>query len=71
MIKALLSIGWLTLIANEIRGALMATPILYGMWLSGGDAMALWLGFCSLAGIAISVAAPLVAYRHFTRKVAT
>ncbi len=55
----LVKLGIAALVANEVRGFVMAAPVLYGMYLSGGTMMALWLGFCSLAGIALSVAAPL------------
>ena len=55
----LLSAGIVVLVANEIRGAVLAAPVLYGMYEAGGAPMAVWLGVCSLAGIAISVVAPL------------
>ena len=42
---------------------ILAGPVLYGMYQAGGTAMAIWLGFCSLAGIAISVFAPLFVAR--------
>ncbi|GAA4721812.1 hypothetical protein H9L13_10205 [Sphingomonas lutea] len=62
---ALLKVGFVALVANEIRGLVLAVPVLYGMYLSGGAWMALWLGFCSLAGIALSVIVPLYAARKF------
>lgn len=55
----LVKVGIVALVANEVRGFILAAPVLYGMYASGGTMMALWLGFCSLAGIAISVVAPL------------
>jgi hypothetical protein len=55
----LLKVGIVALVANEVRGFILAAPVLYGMYLSGGTMMALWLGFCSLAGIFLSVAAPI------------
>ena len=55
----LVKAGIVALVVNEIRGFVLAAPVLYGMYLSGGSVMALWLGFCSLAGIALSVVAPL------------
>ncbi len=55
----LLKAGIVVLVANEVRGFVLAAPVLYTMYLSGGTMMALWLGFCSLAGIFLSVAAPL------------
>ena len=56
----LLKAGIALLIANEIRGLVLALPILYGMYVAGGTLMAIWLGFCSLAGIALSVVVPLL-----------
>ena len=44
---------------NEIRGLILAGPVLYGLYLNGGTWMAYWLAFCSLAGIALSVVVPL------------
>lgn len=52
------------LVANEIRGALLAVPVLWGMYQSGGAWMAIWLGFCSLGGIALSVVVPLFVGRR-------
>ena len=59
----LVKLGIVALVANEVRGFVLAAPVLYGMYLSGGTVMALWLGFCSLAGIALSVAAPVFVAR--------
>ena len=47
------------LVANEIRGFVLAAPVLYAMYEAGGTLMALWVGACSLAGITISVVGPL------------
>lgn len=49
------------LLANEIRGVILAGPVLYGMYEAGGALTAIWIGFCSLAGIALSIAVPLFA----------
>lgn len=49
------------LIVNEVRGFVLAAPVLYGMYQAGGSLMAIWLGLCSLAGIALSVIVPLFA----------
>ena len=54
------------LVANEVRGFILATPILYAMWHSGGTLMALWIGFCSLAGIALSVVVPILVAKKLT-----
>jgi hypothetical protein len=65
IVRLLVKAGFAALVANEIRGLLLAGPVLYGMYEAGGTAMALWLAFCSLAGIAISVFAPLFVARKF------
>jgi hypothetical protein len=53
------------LVLNEVRGFVLAVPVLYAMYLAGGSLMAIWLGFCSLSGIALSVIVPAVATRRF------
>ncbi|MDQ3584086.1 MAG: hypothetical protein M3495_21935 [Pseudomonadota bacterium] len=68
------SINWLSLLAKagiallilrEIRGLVLAGPIIYGMYEAGGMVMAVWLGVCSLAGIALSVMVPMFIARRF------
>ena len=61
----LLKVGIVALVANEVRGFILAAPVLYGMYLSGGTIMALWIGFCSLAGIFLSVVVPLFLAKKF------
>lgn len=61
----LVKAGIVALVINEVRGFVLAAPVLYGMYLAGGTWMALWLGFCSLAGIALSVVAPVFLARKF------
>lgn len=51
------------LLANEIRGLILAGPVLYAMYAAGGTLMAAWIAVCSLAGIALSVIVPLAAAR--------
>lgn len=51
------------LILNEIRGLILAVPVLYGIYQAGGSWMAWWIGFCALAGIALSVIIPMLAAR--------
>jgi hypothetical protein len=63
LLAALLKVGAVAMIFNEVRGLVLAAPVLYGMWASGGTAMAIWLGICALGGIALSVIVPLFAYR--------
>lgn len=59
LVGLLLKSAVVVLVANEVRGLVLAVPVLYGMWVSGGTLMALWIGFCSMAGIALSVAVPM------------
>ncbi len=63
LLTALLKVGAVALIFNEVRGLVLAVPVLYGMWASGGTAMAIYLGVCALGGIALSVIVPLFAYK--------
>jgi len=64
-VRLLVKMGLAALVANEVRGLILAGPVLYGMYEAGGTAMAMWLAFCSLAGIAISVFGPLFVARKF------
>ena len=59
--------GAVLLVANEIRGAVLAAPILYALWQSGGTFMAYWLAFCALGGVALSVIVPLWLARKLRR----
>ncbi len=59
-----MKVGFVALIFNEVRGIILAVPVLYAMYQSGGSAMAIWLGFCSLAGIALSVIVPIFAAKR-------
>lgn len=61
LISAFLKVGAVALVFNEVRGLILAVPVLYAMVQSGGSLMAIWVGFCSLAGIALSVIVPLFA----------
>ena len=63
----LLALGWLALVANEIRGLIMAAPVIYGLWVSGGTLMAWWIAICSLVGIAMSVIVPVWAWKKWQR----
>ena len=64
LLSAFLKIGAVALVVNEIRGIILAVPVLWAMYQSGGSAMAIWLGLCSLGGIALSVIVPLFAARR-------
>ena len=57
-------------VINEIRGAALAVPVLWAMYQSGGTLMAIWLGICSLAGIALSVTVPWFALRFARQRMA-
>jgi hypothetical protein len=65
VVRLLVKAGLAALLANEVRGLVLAGPVLYAMYEAGGTAMAIWLAFCSLAGIALSVFAPLFVARKF------
>jgi hypothetical protein len=49
---------------NEIRGLIMAGPVLYALWISGGTKTAIIVALSSLGGIALSVIVPLYAARR-------
>ncbi len=67
VLAALLKVGAVAIIFNEIRGLVLAVPVLYGLYLSGGTAMAIWLAFCSLGGIALSVIVPMFAVKKLDK----
>jgi len=63
VVRVLVKVGLAALVANEVRGLILAGSVLYTMYMAGGTAMAAWIAFCSLAGIALSVFAPLLLAR--------
>ena len=63
MLKSLALLGWFALVANEVRGVVLAVPVLIALWQSGGTLMAWWLAFCSLAGIVLSVVVPVFVWK--------
>ena len=65
IVRLLVKAGLGALVANEVRGLILAGPVLYGMYEAGGTAIAMWLAVCSLAGIAVSVFGPLFVARKF------
>lgn len=67
----LLKFGAVALVINEIRGLVLVAPVMYGLYLSGGTPMAIWIAVCSLGGIALSVIVPMFAIRKLNRFVAT
>jgi hypothetical protein len=60
----LLKSAFVMFLLNELRGVVLAVPVLYGMYQAGGTLMAIWLGICSLGGIALSVIVPIIAERR-------
>ena len=68
LLSALLKLGAFAMVANEIRGAVLAVPVFYGIYQAGGTLTAIWLGVSSLAGIALSVILPLYASRQLQRR---
>ena len=63
LVGLLVKAGLGLLVVNEVRGFVLAAPILYGMYQAGGTLMAIWLGICSLTGIALTVVGPLFVAR--------
>ena len=61
--RLLVKAGLALFVANEVRGFVLAAPVLYAMYEAGGTLMAIWLGVCSLAGIALTVIGPLFVAR--------
>ena len=59
--------GALAVIFNEVRGLILAAPVLYGIYEAGGTLMAIWIGICSLAGIALSVIVPWFAAKKIQK----
>ena len=65
IVRLIAKAGLGVLVANEVRGLILAGPVLYAMYEAGGTAMAIWMATCSLAGVAISVVGPLFVARKF------
>ena len=59
-----LKFGAVLIVANEIRGLILTAPVFYAIYQAGGTLAAIWLGVCSLGGIALSVIVPLFAARR-------
>jgi hypothetical protein len=66
-----LKAGAVLLVVNEVRGFILAGPVLYAIYEAGGSIMAIWVGFCSLCGIALTVTVPLLAARRLRRVLPT
>jgi hypothetical protein len=69
LVAMLLKLGAVALVFNEIRGLVLAAPVLYGMYTAGGTWMALWVGFSTLGGIALTVIVPLIAAQRLRKLV--
>ncbi|MFN2100492.1 hypothetical protein [Altererythrobacter sp. MF3-039] len=56
----LLKFGLALVVLNEIRGIIMAAPLIWGLYTAGGSAWDWFITLCLLAGIAVSVIVPLM-----------
>ena len=68
LLSLILKASAFALIFNEVRGLILAAPVIYGMYQAGGSLMAIWLGVCSLGGIALSVIVPMFAVKKLEQK---
>jgi hypothetical protein len=66
-IGRLLKTGAVLIAVNEIRGMILAGPVLYGLYKSDGSLMVISIGVCSLGGIALSVIIPLIAAKKIKK----
>lgn len=67
LLDLLLKGAAVALVFNEIRGFILAAPVLYGIYQAGGSLMAIWVGISSLGGIALSVIVPLFAAKKMRK----
>lgn len=70
LLEMSLRLGTIFIVANEVRGVILTAPVFYGIYQAGGTLAAIWLGLCSLGGIALSVIVPLFAARRIKALVA-
>jgi hypothetical protein len=56
-------------VLNEIRGVVMAGPVMVALYRHGGAGIGLLLGVCTLIGIGLSVVVPLLVARYISKKV--
>lgn len=68
LLDLLLKMGAVVFVANEVRGLVLAGPVLYGIYQSGGTLAAIWVGVSSLGGIALSVVVPIFAARRLRKR---
>lgn len=62
---ALFIAGWA---ARNVIALIATIPVFAEMIEMGGTPMAIWIAFCGLAGIALSVLVPWIAYRKIRAK---
>lgn len=63
----LLRAGGFLLVLNEIRGLVMAGPVLWALVQAGGTLAAVYAVVCSLLGILASVLVPLLGLRKLDK----
>lgn len=68
IVRVILRSAVVLLALNEIRGLILAVPVFYAMYQSGGSLMAIWLGVSALLGIVASVVIPMFALRKLEQK---
>lgn len=68
ILRLILKSAAVLLALNEIRGIILAAPVFYALYQSGGSLMAIWLAFSSLLGIAASVIIPMFALKKLEAK---
>lgn len=66
-LSALLKVGAVAFVLNEVRGFVLAAPVIYGLYASGGTPMAIYIAACSLGGIALSVIVPIIVVKKADR----
>lgn len=63
----LLRAGGVLLVLNEIRGLIMAGPVLWALIQAGGTFAAIYTAVCSLLGILASVLVPLFGIKRLDK----
>jgi len=60
----LVKIGLATLwAANQVRGILLAAPVIVSLIKAGGAPMAFWVGLCMMFGIMVEVCGPILVWK--------
>jgi hypothetical protein len=60
-------LGWAV---RNVIGLIAVVPIFAELIRQGGTLMAIWIGVCSLAGVALNIALPTLAYRKIRARLA-